>query len=253
MTSAPPLHVQGLTCYYGDQLVVDRLSLTVHAVEILGITGAAGAGISTLIKAILLLVAPRAGQVHIFSKPHELASSRALLAYLPEDVQTPGHLTGYDVINMTRTVHGEAKTRASIEELAIDLDLPPKRLIHPTRDYAREDIQKLGLIALLSMERPILLLDQPMSWISAPARTGLISRLKDHTSKGGAVLLGSHLIGDHHGIADRLVTLKDGRLQAGMRSDEQQRHAKHDKACHDSRPSIPGITSSPAIAQRPSG
>lgn len=235
MTSAPPLNIQGLTCYYGDQLVLDRLSLTLNAGEILGITGAAGAGISTLIKATLLLVAPRAGRVLVFSKPHELSSSRALLAYLPEDIKTPGHLMGYDIINMTRTVHGEEKAKASVDELAIDLDLPLKLLARPTRDYTREDIQKLGLVALLSMDRPILMLDQPMASISPAARRGLTSRLQDHVTKGGAALLGSHFVDDHHGIANRLATLKDGQLQTQVSSDKHLQ-AKREKPCQTPHP-----------------
>ncbi len=216
MTSAPPLSIQDLTCCYGDQLVLDRLSLTLNEGEILGVAGSIGAGMSTLIKAVLLLVAPRSGRVLIFSNPHELSSHRAQLGYLPEDIKPPGHLTGYDVINMSRTMQGEAKARTSIDEIAADLDLPPERLMNPIRSYARDDIQKLGLVALLSMDRPILLLDQPMVHIGTSTRTGLINRLKDHAAKGGAVLLGSHLIDDHRDAADRLVTLTKGRIQAEM-------------------------------------
>jgi ABC-type multidrug transport system ATPase subunit len=214
MTTPPPLHVRDLVCRYGDRLVLDRLSLDLHAGEILGVVGALGAGVSTLIKGILLLVAPRAGKVQVYAKPHALASSRALIAYLPEDVQTPGHLTGKDVISMARSIQGETTATSSIEELSIDLDLPLERLLRPTRDYSKEDVQKLGLIALLSTGRPILLLDQPMTWIGGSARAGLTRRLREHAARGGAVLLGAHDVAEPDGIADRLLTLKEGRLQA---------------------------------------
>lgn len=231
MTSATPLSVQDLTCCYGDQLVLDALSFALNAGEILGISGAKGAGMSTLIKALLLLVAPKSGRVLVFSKPHELPSSRSLLAYLPEEITTPGHLTGHDVINMTRTIHGEVKARNSIDELASDLDLPPERLIHPTGDYTKEDHQKLGLVALLSTERPILLLDQPMAHIGPSARAGLINHLRQYASKGGAVLLGSHQANDHQEISDRLVTLKDSRLISSAKPDGSRRS----QAIHPSR------------------
>lgn len=223
MTAAAPLHVRDLTGSYGDRLVLDRLSFDLHAGEILGVVGALGAGVSTLIKGLLLLVAPRAGQVLVFSKSHALASSRALIAYLPENVRTPGHLTGYDVITMSRTVQGEAIARPSIEELSIDFDLPLERLLRPTRDYSKEDVQKLGLIALLSTGRPILLLDQPMMSIGASARAGLTSRLRDHAAQGSAVLLGAHHLADHDGIADRQLILTEGRLRADGLADEKRR------------------------------
>lgn len=212
MTSAPPLDIENLTCCYGDRVVLDELFLTLNAGEILGLAGAQGAGMSTLIKAILLQVAPRHGRVLIFSEPHELASSRSCLAYLPEEITIPGHLTGYDVVNMTRTVHGEPKAKSSIDDLASALDLPEKRLVHPTHDYTREDSQKLGLIALLSMEKPILLLDQPMIHLSDMAREGLIEQLRAYAGKGGAVLLASHDEGDHAAVADRVLMLDGGRV-----------------------------------------
>ncbi len=254
MTSAPVLHVQDLTCSYGDQVILDNLSLSLDKGEIFGITGAAGGGMSTLIKAILRLIAPQAGRILVFSKPHELSSSRAHLAYLPENLQTPGHLTGYDVANMAGTVQG--KSQQSIEELAIDLDLPLKQLAHPTRSYAAEDIQKLGLAALLSMDRPILLLDQPMLHIGPKARVGLARRLRDHASKGGAVLLGSHVIDDHRDLADRIVTLKDGRFHPETALSSRTGHpGTLDEACCEADPvgSAQAIARPEMIAQRPSG
>lgn len=248
-----PLEIQDLTCRYGDRLALDRLSLILNAGEILGIAGAPGAGISTLIKAILMLVAPQAGRVLIFAKPHELASNRNLIAYLPETIQPPGHLTGYDVINMARTVHGEAAATPSIDELAADLDLPLSLLAHPTRRYARDDIQKLGLVTLLSMERPLLILDQPMAHIGPATRKGLLSHLTNHAAKGGAVLLGSHNVDDHRNIADRLLVLKDGQLQGGSSFQRVQTRRDEPGLITPADPRTPDAVLPPLVAQRPSG
>lgn len=214
MTSAPPLSVRDLTCRYGDRMALDQASLTLDAGEILGITGAPGAGMSTLIKAILMLVAPQSGRVLILGKPHELASSRAKLAYLPETLRPPGHLTGHDFINMTRTVQRQTISAKEVEGLASDLDLAPDLLAYPIRRYAKDDVQKLGLVALMSTSRPILLLDRPMSGLEPAARAGLRHHLKDYAQRGGAILIGSHLIEDHQDVVDRLALLQDGRLSS---------------------------------------
>ena len=242
-----PLEIQDLTCRYGDRLILDRLCLALNAGEILDIKGAPGAGISTLIKTILLLVAPQAGRVLIFSKHHELSSSRDLIAYLPEAIQPPGHLTGYDVINMTRTVHGEVPAKPFIDGLAADLDLPLSILARPTRQYARDEIQKLGLVTLLSMGRPLFILDRPMSHISPSARAGVARHLTKHAANGGAVLLGSGDVDDNRDIADRLLTLRDGQLQSACSFDEPT----------PDRPIAPAGTGPGVLpslpAQRPSG
>lgn len=212
MTSTPPLAIDSLTCSYGDRVALDRVSMVLGPSEILGVTGAPGAGISTLIRAITMLVAPQSGRVLIMGNPHDLASSRAHIAYLPETIRPPGHLSGNDFIAMARTLQPGPCETVDVAGLAGDLAFDPGLLSHPIRRYAKDDVQKLGLIALFSAGRPILLLDRPMLDLEPAARAGLRHRLKTHAAAGGAVLIGSHAIEDHQGVADRLVMLKDGKL-----------------------------------------
>ncbi len=212
MTSASPLSLQALTCRYGEQVALDQVSLTLEMGEILGVTGAPGAGMSTLIKAVMMLVAPQSGRVQVMGKPHDLASSRAHVAYLPEALRPPGHLSGGDFITMTRTVRPGPIEDKDLVGLAGDLEFDLSLLAHPIRRYAKEDVQKLGLIAVLSTGRPILLLDRPMSDLEPGTRAGLRHRLKLHAANGGSVLIGSHAVEDHQDVVDRLVMLKDGQV-----------------------------------------
>jgi ABC-2 type transport system ATP-binding protein len=212
MTSAAALSVEALVCRYGDAVALDRVSLVLRCGEILGVTGAPGAGTSTLIKAIVMLVAPQSGRVLIMGKPHDLASSRSQVAYLPETIRPPGHLAGHDFVAMARTVQPGTGEEVDIVSLAADLAFDPALLAHPIRRYAKDEVQKLGLIAAFSAGRPILLLDRPMLDLEPAARAGLRHRLKTHAAKGGAILIGSPSIEDHQGVVDRLVMLKDGSL-----------------------------------------
>ena len=212
MTSAPPLDIEALTCRYGCQVALDDVSMTLQSGEILGVTGAPGAGMSTLIKAIMLLVAPQAGRVLIMGKPHDLASSRSQIAYLPENIRPPGHLSGNDFITMTCAVQASEKEDAYIAGLAGDLGFDPDLFALPIRRYAKDDVQKLGLIALFAAGRPILLLDRPMSDLDPAARAGLRNRLRSHAAAGGAIFIGSHAVEDHENVVDRLAMLKDGKL-----------------------------------------
>lgn len=211
--SEPLLAIDALTCRYGDLLALDQVSMTLDAGEILGVTGAPGAGMSTLVKAIMMLVAPQDGRVLIMGSPHNLASSRAHIAYLPEDIRPPGHLAGQDFISMTSTMQAGQGDAGDVAGLAADLAFDTSLLGHPIRRYAQDDVQKLGLISVFLSGRPILLLDRPMSDLEPTARAGLRHRLKQHAAKGGAVLIGSHAIEDHQDVVDRLVMLKDRQLQ----------------------------------------
>jgi ABC-2 type transport system ATP-binding protein len=150
--------------------------------------------------------------VLIMGRPHELASSRDHVAYLPETIRPPGHLSGADFITMTRTVQSGQAEETDVDRLAGDFHFDRSLFKHPIRRYAQDDVQKLGLIALFSAARSILLLDRPMSNLDATARAGLRHRLRRHAAGGGAVLISSHAIEDHQDVVDRLVMLKDGQL-----------------------------------------
>ncbi len=211
MTSNPPLAIQGLAVTADDdRTVLDNLSLTLHPGEILGIVAQRGAGLSLLLKTILTAAIAKSGDIRVFSAPHDLPESQAQLAYLPGSLQTPGHLTGCDVVTMARTVKGKAV--GPIEELAADLGLPMKRLNYPTRNYSQEDMQKLALLTLFAMQRPILLLDRAMTALSGDAKIGLGRRLRAHARNGGGAIIGADSPADLMEIADRTLLLEGGSL-----------------------------------------
>src|ERR1700690_1778788 len=57
------IRVQDLVVGFGDQIVLDHLSLDVRRGEILGVVGASGSGKSVLLRTIIGLVPKRAGEV----------------------------------------------------------------------------------------------------------------------------------------------------------------------------------------------
>ena len=63
------LQVRNLSCGYGSLEVVHGASLHVCAGEIVGLLGANGAGKTSLLKAIIGLLPPRAGEVFIDGRP----------------------------------------------------------------------------------------------------------------------------------------------------------------------------------------
>ena len=62
----PIISVRGLTVAFGDEPVLKDLDIDVRRGEVLGIVGASGTGKSVLLRAILGLVRPRAGEIRAF-------------------------------------------------------------------------------------------------------------------------------------------------------------------------------------------
>lgn len=80
--NTPAIHIENLSVYYGRTLAVTDVCLDVSDGEYLGIIGPNGGGKSTLLKAVLGLVAPSSGSVSIYGK--SLKDNRGVIGYVPQ-------------------------------------------------------------------------------------------------------------------------------------------------------------------------
>jgi ABC-2 type transport system ATP-binding protein len=195
---------------------LEDITLTVRAGEIFGLLGLRGAGKTTLLKAVLLILEPAAGAVRLFGEAHHRPGARSRLAYLPELFQPPGHLSGHEFVRLTLAFHGCQLRRPRIAALAEELELDPSALRRPIRGYTKGTAQKLGLLAMLATDRPLLVLDEPMSGLDPKARLLVKRHLGAYRSRGRAILLGSHMPADHDGLSDRIAILHRGGSSMSM-------------------------------------
>ena len=209
---APAILIEGLATCYGSTRVLTDVTLSVLPGETIGLVGLNGAGKTTLLKSVLMLVAPSAGTVQLFGECHRNPASRAQLAYLPERFQPPGHLTGHDFIRLTLAFHRRRVSRAAAALRAEELALEPLVLTRPIRSYAKGMVQKLGLLTTLLTERPLLILDEPMSGLDPKARTRLKQHLAAYRARGRTILMSSPIVADHDALCDRVAVLHQGRL-----------------------------------------
>ncbi len=206
------IEIRGLDARYGRAPVLHAIDLTLRQGETVGLIGLNGAGKTTLLKSILMLTAPTAGSVRLFGEPHQAPGSRERLAYLPERFQPPGHLCGHDFIRLSLAFYYLPADPAAAAALAKALDFDPQALARPIRSYSKGMGQKLGLLATLLTERPLLILDEPMSGLDPKARIGLRQELARHRERGHAILMSSHELTDHDQLCDRVAVLHRGRL-----------------------------------------
>jgi ABC-2 type transport system ATP-binding protein len=80
---APALWCSGLRKRYGKQIAVEDVSLKVRRGEVVGLLGANGAGKTSVIKMLLGLVRPDAGEVLLLGRPATDPAARARVGYLP--------------------------------------------------------------------------------------------------------------------------------------------------------------------------
>lgn len=209
--SPDPVVISGLRAGYGGRTVFADLNLTVRAGEIFGLIGLNGAGKTTLIRSMLGLHKAE-GTVSLFGQPADRVAARRNLVYLPERYLPSPLLKGWEVLDLALSPYGLALERDKAAALCHGLDFDPALLDRLGRAYSKGMGQKLGLASALLCDRPLLILDEPMSGLDPKARIHLKDRLMDAKAAGRAVFFSSHILSDSEELCDRIGVLHDGRL-----------------------------------------
>src|ERR1700761_2310593 len=162
MTPISAVSAEGLCLARGERVLFEGLSFSVAAGEALALTGANGAGKTSLLRAIAGLIRPRAGEIR-FSGADGLLD--------PEEARGRGlHLLGhFDGLKPHRTAWEELSFQAvwaggdetSAREAARALELGPL-LDLEVRKLSAGQRRRLALARLIAAPRPVWLLDEPL-------------------------------------------------------------------------------------------
>lgn len=181
--------------------------------EFFGLVGVNGAGKTTCIKGLLDFSRPDAGDIQLFGLPCTETSARQRVAYLPERFLPPYHLTGIGFLTYISALHGIRPSRDEMEALSRALDLAPKALDRPVRDYSKGMAQKLGLVGCFLSRKDLLILDEPMSGLDPKARVLVKRHLQSLRESKTTVFFSTHMLFDVEALCDRMGILHEGELR----------------------------------------
>ncbi|HYF88515.1 ABC transporter ATP-binding protein [Azospirillum sp.] len=218
--------VDGLSCELAGRKVLSDIGFSVPHGAILGILGPNGSGKTTLLRCLAGLQAPSAGQVRIDGadpralRPAELARRLALQA---QDSAAALGFTVRDVVGMGRLVHRRSVFSASgVEDRAIVEDALARLELEalaerPVEQLSGGERQRVMIARALAQRPRILLLDEPTNHLDIQHRFAVLDLVR---SLGITVVMTLHDIELAARWCDRLLLLKDGRLQADAAPEE---------------------------------
>ncbi len=194
--------------YKGFQL---ECTLEVQEGCVTGLIGKNGAGKSTTFKAVLGLVKTDGGSIEIFGKPvHEIGNKeKEDIGVVMSDAGFSGYLTIQDLIPMLRSLYRnfqEEEFRSRCREFR----LPMNKKI---KEFSTGMKRKLQVLAALSHEARLLILDEPTAGLDVVARDELLDMLRSYMEQEGrAVLVSSHISSDLEGLCDDIYMIDDGKI-----------------------------------------
>jgi ABC-2 type transport system ATP-binding protein len=204
------IDIMGLDKAFGRTRALDNLNLSVAEGEVHGFLGPNGAGKTTTIRILLGLLRADAGTARLLGGDpwRDVASLHGRLAYVPGDVSLWPTLSGGEIIDMVARMRGglDSRRRANLLE-RFNLD-PTKK----ARTYSKGNRQKVALIAALSSDVELLLLDEPTAGLDPLMEATFRECIREERERGRSVLLSSHILAEVEALCDRISIIRDGHV-----------------------------------------
>jgi heme exporter protein A len=182
------LTASDLVCRRGGREVFAGLNFSVAAGETLVITGPNGAGKSSLLRMIAGLVRVAGGRLDLADGDPELT--------VPEQAHYLGHqdalkpsLSVSENLQFWTDYLGGQETPVEAALAAIGLD---ELSALPAAYLSAGQKRRLSLARLITVDRPIWLLDEPTAALDRAAQERLAELMLDHLGRGGLILAATH-------------------------------------------------------------
>lgn len=220
----PLFHLENILRTYPEpgqrnavRTVLHLSELDIHAGEILGIRGHNGSGKSTLLRIIALLEPPDAGTILFEGQPAEVGnlSQRRQVTLL---LQTPYLLSRSVASNVAyglrvRGIRDTFTMRKEIESALLAVGLDPAVFWQRRRhELSGGESQRVALAARLALRPRVLLMDEPTASVDQQSAERIAVAARHAADEGSAVVVVSHDQEWLAPLADRLITLREGKL-----------------------------------------
>jgi len=221
VTSQPVIEVKNLVTYYGDQKILDDVSLSIEAGEIMVIMGGSGSGKSTLLRYLLGLHRADGGDIRLFGKCINTLSSREWMAIRKKiGVSFQGGAL-FNSMNVGENVRMPLCEHTSLDENTMKIMSRMKLEVVNLAGYEHlmpaqlsgGMVKRAALARAIVMDPSILFFDEPSAGLDpvvAADLDNLILRIRDAMKV--SIVVVTHELESAFKIADRITVLDRGRI-----------------------------------------
>ena len=179
---------RGVTCVRGGRPVFAGLDFAASSGEVLAVTGPNGSGKTSLLRLIAGLLQPAEGSIALDGGEDELTLAEQAHYQGHRDALKPA-LSVMENLTFWRDFLGGETADAGESLAAVGLD----HAAHlPAAYLSAGQRRRLSLARLLTVRRPIWLMDEPTAALDAAGQDLFVTLMRDHLARGGLIIAATH-------------------------------------------------------------
>jgi ABC-2 type transport system ATP-binding protein len=210
-----PLVVTGLSKRYpGGITAAEGLSFRVEPGQVLGLLGPNGAGKTTVLRMLMGLISPSAGELRVFG--YRVSAGAPVLSRVGAFVEGSGflpHLSGADNLRLYWAATGRPAEQAGVEEV-LEIAGLGNAVRRRVSGYSHGMRQRLAIAQAMLGKPDLLVLDEPTNGLDPPQIHAMREVLRNYAAAGRTVLVSSHLLAEVEQTCSHVVVMHHGRLVA---------------------------------------
>ena len=209
------IEIKNVAKSYNEKKAIDNISFTVNDGEIFAFIGHNGAGETTTIKSIVGINDFESGDILINGKSikTQTIECKKQIAYVPDNPDLYENMKAIDFINFICDMYEtDEKTRKeNIQKYAKMFEIE-NNLNDVISTFSHGMKQKIALIAALSHNPNILIMDEPFVGLDPKAVFDMKNVMKQMCEAGKSVFFSTHILDVAEKLCDRVAIIKSGKI-----------------------------------------
>ena len=231
------LQIRGVTKRFGAVQVLNGVDLTIEAGTVVGLVGDNGAGKSTLMKTITGIYAADEGEIALSGEvinaltPGERRQKGIEMIYQDlalakqQDVAANIFLGREPVKRAFGILPGyvdKAKMDADSRKMIDRLGARIPSIHRPVGMFSGGQQQTVAIARALTFNPKLVIMDEPTAALAVREVESVLKLIRQLRDEGIAVILISHRLNDVFEVTDRIVVLRQGRIEADLATKKTQ-------------------------------
>lgn len=209
------IEIKNVTKKYGNKKAVDNVSFNVNEGEIFAFIGHNGAGKTTLIKAITGIHDFDEGDILINGKSikNDNIECKKDMAFVPDNPELYENMTAINFINFICDMYEVSldDRKKNIDKYAKMFEMEDK-LGDTIKSFSHGMKQKIAIIAALSHNPKILIMDEPFVGLDPKAVFDIKEVMHEMVKDGKTIFFSTHILDVAEKLCSRVAIIKNGKL-----------------------------------------